>query len=73
MEKEVQQLKINASNIRSILVRRSSDLKKIRSNRKNLERITKEKQKRTLKERREKLSLRDKQHQILEMYKKYIL
>ena len=50
MEKEVQQLKINASNIRSILVRRSSDLKKIRSNRKNLERITKEKQKRTLKE-----------------------
>ena len=50
MEKEVQQLKINASNIRSILVRRSSDLKKIRSNRKNLERITKERQKRTLRE-----------------------
>ena len=50
MEKEVQKLKLNALNIRSILVKRSSDLKKIRTNRKNLERITKERQKRTLRE-----------------------
>ena len=50
MEKEVQKLKLNALNIRSILVKRSSDLKKIRTNRKNLDRITKERQKRTLRE-----------------------